>query len=379
MEQEGARVLECWRCQMNDKITLYPANWLYNASVGGVVQVYPQYFEFQENLVVMDKNIFDDINIKDYLDKERIINLKGKNEFYPNFIDTSGKQIDVFKNYIKSLRKLQKKGNCNICGNAHFIEEETFNKLYNSDQSAKKFLDKVSKFDMVFNKLLGPSKNEFPNSFWNINQSLSVCHLCSFLLIHQHLAFTELSDKSQIFINTPSFKLIYGLNQLIKNMYRYSTTNKSSLREIFAVSLIDYSRKLTTTLSQWLTMNLEVVIITFKEKNKLIDFFSLQAEVANLISDRTIASKLSEIGESVILNIILDQRYSELIDIGYKLLRIGVKEKKDINKSDREFLNSLLKLENNKKNPSKLADKLFSLYSLIEEKLKGDKKWKYKI
>lgn len=359
---------------MSEKITLYPASWLYNASVIGLIQTKPEFFEFYENIALMEKNIFENIHFDDYFDITKIINLKGKNDYYPNFIDTRGDQREVFEKFIRSFKDLVQSGNCHICGNAFNIDDSLFQLIYESSDAAKRFLNKVKKFDMIYNRLLGPSVSKYPNGVWNLDQSLEVCNLCSFLLIHHHLSYTKLSDGSKIFINAPSFKLMYELNRLIKNLYGQDNEGNAPIRELLATSIIEYSRKLTTVLSKWLTANIEIVI----RNGNQIDFFSLPAEVSNLISDRDIAALLASIGESNLLNLILDQKYTDLIEYGYRFLRIGLKEKSEINKSDRDFINSIIKKETNRKNLSELANKLFTLYLLIEDKLKENKQWNYK-
>ncbi|MGB9665356.1 MAG: hypothetical protein ACPL25_10640 [Ignavibacteria bacterium] len=359
---------------MNDKITLYPASWLYNAGVVGLIQTKSEFFEFQENLVVMDKNIFQRIDFEDYFDINRIINLKGKNEFYPNFIDTQGNQIEIFKKFISSFNGLIQSGYCHICGNAFNISKDVFQEIYESSDAGKNFLSKIQNFDMIYNSLLGPSTSKFPNGVWNLDQSLEVCNLCSFILIHHHLSYTKLSDGTKIFINAPSFRLMYELNRLIKNLYGQDSSQNIPVREILATSVIEYSRKLSALFSKWLVANIEVVIKT----NDKIDFFSLPAEVSILISDRNISALLASIGESKILNLVLDQNYSELIDYGYDFLKIGLKENKSLSKLDKELINNVIKRESNKQNITLFADKLFTLYSLIEEKLKENKKWNYR-
>ncbi|MCR4418170.1 MAG: hypothetical protein NUV92_10565 [Ignavibacteria bacterium] len=359
---------------MNDKIILYPSNWLYNAGVVGLIQTQPDFFEFEDNLVIMDRHIFQNIDIENYFDQAKIINLKGNNKFYPNFIDKDGNQKEFFIKFVESFfDHLNQSGNCHICGNAYNLDNTALQKLISKD-AGRQFIEKVKKFDMVYNRLLGPSLNKYPNGAWNLDQSLDICNLCTFLLIHHHLSYTKLSDRSEIFINAPSFKLMYELNRLIRGLYGQSNASQTSVRELFAISIIEYSRRLSTLLSEWLTLNIEVVI---KTDNK-IDFFSLPAEVSNLISDRDISALLAAIGESKILNLVLDQNYSDLIDYGYKFLRIGLKDKNEINEADRGFIDNTIKMERNRKNLSALADQLFKLYSIIEEKLKENQKWNYR-
>jgi len=354
---------------MNYKIILYPSNWLYNAGVMGLIFTYPEYFTFKNGSVELDINLFKNIDYESYYFKDgKVINLIGKNQFYPNYIDTKGNQKDIFIKYFTSFSELENSGFCHICSNPHYINQNRYSELESGDKAAEKFLSKVKNFDMVYNKLLGPSKSKFPNSFWNLNESLSVCHLCSFVLIHHHLVYVELADKSQIFINAPSFKLMFELNRIIKSIYGSGLyDDQTSKREILATSIIEYARKVNVFLGKWTSMNIEIIIKS--EDN--IDFLSLPFDVINIISDRDIANLLGEIGETEVLKLILDQKFSELIDWAYKILRISFKKPENISKNDKDFIKNLMKLKRNQLNSQEFANKLLKLYSLIEDKLKG--------
>ncbi len=355
---------------MNDRIILYPASWLYNAGVIGLATLKQEYFNFINGAVELDRIIFDNLNLaENYFDVSKVINLKGKNDIYPNFIDTKGNQKDVFIEFISSFKYLLSNGECHICSTPHYLSNEKISEIKNSfGKNADNFLSKIKSFDMVFNRLLGPTSSKFPNGFWNLNLSLDICHLCSFILIHHHLALTKLADNSQIFINAPSFQLMFELNRLVKAMFEASTFQEQrTKREILAISLIEYASKIPVMLGYWTSMNIEVVTKTRDN----IDFFSLPFEVVQIISNRNIAALLSDIGETMILNLVLDQRYQELIDLSYKILRVALKKESDKSKYDKDALKDLVKLSKNREKPIEFSNKLLKLYSLIEEKLKG--------
>ncbi len=352
--------------EQNNLITLYPSNWLYNAGVVGFVSTLPNdKFEFMDGVVNIKKDIFKLLDIENnYFDREKIINLKGKNEYYPNYIDKEGNQKSIFIEFIKAFGDLERIGNCNICNNAYYLMENRIEELRTKNESAKKFFEKIKNFNMVHSKKLGPSEGEFPNGFWNMKQSLEVCHLCNFILIHQHIPFTTFSDSSQIFINAPSFKIMYELNKLVSETYGTSNLEEArSKREILATSIIEYSRRITSTLGLWTEMNIELVTKT----KSGIDFFSLPYDVVRIISDRRIAALLSELGEFKILNKILDRKFSELVEIGYLLLRESTK---DFDKRNKDLIRGLLYRWNNQSNLTQAANKILKLYSLIEEKIK---------
>lgn len=362
----------------NNRLTLYPSSWLYNAGVVGLLK----YIDSENYLtdwnneekyslsptgeVTINKYLFEKIDIeRKYFSDEKEISLIGKNILYPNFIDKDKKQINAFKVFIKTLSKAKeiKDRNCFLCNNPYFIEDTS---SILAEESGDKFLNKIEYLNMVHNSILGASLDSFPNAYWNFENKFPLCHLCVFVLIHHHLALTELADKSKIFINAPTFKLMYELNRLVKAMFKAKTEHLTR-KEILAISLIEYSRKLSVSLGMWQLMNIEVVV----RKNDNIDYLTLPYDVMRIISDRKIASLLSEIGETKILQLILEERFSELTDLGYKILRTSLKNKKEISSYDRDLINDIIKLDSNKYNPTDLANKILFLYSLIEEKLKG--------
>jgi len=349
----------------SDTITLYPTSWLYNAGVVGFISSIPfDNFKFVDGVIEVNRSVFQNLDVEsNYFDKERIINLKGKNEFYPNYIDTKGNQKSIFIDFIRSFTNLEQTGNCNICNNAHYVPNEQIESLRNKNEVARKFFEKIKNFNMVHSKKLGPSEGEFPNGFWNMKQSLETCHLCNFILLHQHIPSIKLAGYSEIFINAPSFKVMYELNNLVKETYGNASKEETrSKREILATSVIEYSRKITSTLGLWTEMNIEVVT---KTRNG-IDFFSLPYDVLKIISDRRIAALLSELGEFKILNKVLDRNFSELTEIAYLLLRESTK---DFNNRNNDLIKGLLYRRENKKYLTQTANKILKLYSLIEEKI----------
>jgi hypothetical protein len=86
-------------------ITIYPSNWLYNAGVVGFLSCldrndylkdYPdneKKYIFENNYVKVNKKIFNKVQVNsNYFENGKVINLKGKNQYYPNFIDVNGNQ-----------------------------------------------------------------------------------------------------------------------------------------------------------------------------------------------------------------------------------------------------------------------------------------------
>jgi CRISPR-associated protein Cst1 len=354
-------------------ITLHPSNWLYNAGVVGFwgcldredylnnpVENFDDKYKIQcDGTIAIKREVFDKIKIyENYFENGKVVNLKGKNPYYPNFIDVKGNQKDVFKAFVTTISNLENTINseCDSCRGGILINKDRLNNGIDDIQK-ENFFSKISELNMVHNKLLGPSE-KFPNSYWNLDAGFKICHLCTFLLIHHHLAFTRLADGSEIFINAPSFKLMYELNKLVRELFGKTEASSSQKREILAMSVIEYSRRLQTTLGQWNSMNIEIVI----KRRDLIDFYVLPYETAQLLEDRAIAAILSDIGEFSVLNCILDGSHDELLFFAHDLIRISIKEK---NKADNSLVNDYLKREVNKYDLSLTAQKILRLYANI--------------
>jgi CRISPR-associated protein Cst1 len=372
----------------NDYITLYPSNWLYNAGVLGFIKSlkdYPDFSEFTNEPeifnvpisgeIVIQKKVFETLNVeKRYFDEQKLISIIGKNKYYKNYLQSNQKEL--FKEFVRSLKNHLTTSNCQLCNEGKYLEKDEIERLNLLDPSDKKFLNRIQSFNMVHNSELGPSSGEFPNGFWNCKQSTKICHLCSFLIIHQHLAISQLSNKSDIFINAPSFKLMYDLNNFATQVFSYqNSSDERSKREILALSIIEYTLKAKSMLSAWSNMNLEIVNkYRLKRDNKWIEkieFFSLPYDVIQIITNRYVAAQLSDIGEFRILNFVLDKAYSKLIELGYRLLNLSTKETADRrNKADDSFINDWLFQYKNKKDLGNTANKILKLYALIEEQTK---------
>lgn len=405
------------------KITLYPSNWLYNASVVGLLAVQEGAGEHLDQYLQEDGSYrlpgkyFESTQIKAREIPKAIVNLvnalvsdkeleewlteanRGKytcfeeelGEFafrfiragnklfasktpYQNLVQLSEWQSYEFSELVGQIPKFIKQPKCQICD---LCRE---NPIYIQNQKSK-LQQRLAKLQSAHLKGLGPSFGEFPNGFWNMNQSMKICFLCAFLIIHHHLAFTRLSDGSEIFINAPSFKVMYYLNKFAREAFgATSLAEARAKREILAMSVIEYATKIQTTLGVWTGMNIEVV--TRREywidekKHVKIEFFSLPYGVIQLLADRRIASLLSQIGEFSILNLVLNQDFSRLMELGYRLLRIGLKDT-EWQESEEKFVNQNLGLDRNKKNPAKVAEQIFDLLALIEEKQKRRSTYEY--
>jgi CRISPR-associated protein Cst1 len=247
---------------------------------------------------------------------------------------------------------------CGICGSS----------LIQYPNREPKLEERLAKFQHTHFTILGPSEGEFPNSFWNGNSSLWVCPLCVYFMLHRDFAFINLADGSRIFLNAPSFQVMWYLNKLVREIY--ARENIASVREILGMSLIELALRLGVQLGVWKKMNIEVVSI----KGEEVSFCSLPYEVVQLLLDKEIASSLVRIGEISVLRMVLEKRFGEILEMGERLMMIAAKPEKSWGKSERKYINSQIGLERNRKNEVKLMDfaaSLFSLHALIEERMGG--------
>jgi CRISPR-associated protein Cst1 len=351
-------------------ITLYPSNWLYNAGVIGLMRVLEELGEEIEKFIFKDGTV-------------GLLITKNSSEIFDKWVELSPKSkegksmVYGFKNayYANQTEKSIK----------HRIESLLGKSTYKSGKiefscSFCTSKIKVKKTDATFlnqafgNILLGSEKS-FSNMYWSNSASDFICQQCEFIIMCHHLALTRLSDGSEIFINAPSFKVMYYLNKFAREVFGALSEEMHSKRNILAMSVIEYATRIRATLGVWTGMNIEIV--SKSKRGDQIEFFSLPYEVIQLLSDRRIAGLLSQIGEFSILNRVLDQDFSRLMETGYRLLRIGLKPDRERGKSENDFVNQTLRLGKNRRDPARVADQIFQLCALIEEKRNRRKSYEY--
>ena len=398
------------------EIVLYPGNWLYNAGIVGFLRVleatrlpgldvqsflssdgtvkisdFPDSLFEKENVDGVPLSLFSrcffqeswDLLLSEEkkrgIDRERDIAkvIQGIwgvlfNVYYRGFFsaDTNKIFIGTKKDPKPLLQKFDEfaikaitpvpapsEASCSFCGDACV----TF--------------DYKNRFSCEHSQLLGSSASTekgMPNSFWgnNIQHGLPICDRCSFMLLCSHLALIVLADGSRIFLNAPSFQVMWYLNRLVREIY--ARENIASVREILGMSLIELALRLGVQFGVWTEMNIEVVSIRGKE----VSFCSLPYEVTRLLLDRGIASSLSEVGEMSVLRMVLDRQFAQILQLGERLLAIALRPKGEWGKQEKQYINDNIHLERNKESGAKLMDfaaRLFSLYALVQEKLGGDR------
>jgi len=354
---------------MEDKITLYPSNWLYNAGVVGFLKVL-QYNGI--NFEIDGKLIIDRFAIKESYKgiiryHEDVLNesfsISGKNKRYPNYIQSS--QEEFFENhYIKALQKVEKKQHktCSWC-EGYFIPQILIDDIKSEFKgNFSSFLEQREKFQGIHFAGLGAAVTKVPNSFWNLNFSTPICHLCSYLIIFHHLAFIKTSE-CEIFINGPNFKLIWDLNNFAEKILTKS--REYEVRKILSSSLLQWAIKRRTLLGAWTMMNIEVIV----KKGSIIDYFDLPPNITKILLDYEIASLIEEINEEKIFDLILAGNFSELEKANYFVLRAILKLKKNDEISKNDPITKYFTNYNDLKYLRRVSQILPKLYGKILEKI----------
>ena len=339
------------------QIILYPSNWLYNAGVIGLMRVLED-INISPNSIINERKL-PQINIQrtdDIFNKWKELTENagyrwgGQKGYYANQTEGS------IKSRINALFSTQTTNNSSRRRRSQTFVCSFCSKTFHGSKSSLSFVDQS------FGNLLMSTRTT-PNFFWALEKDLFCCQKCEFILMCHHLAFITLGDGSEIFINAPSFDSMWYLNKFVREVY--AKEDAKTKRELLGMSIIEYATKVQHTLGMWTIMNIEIV----SKYKDYIDFFSLPDQTTKLLSDKEIAGLLSNTGEFKVFNTVLDGAYQSLTENGYRLLKVALKTPNERNKSEKKFLDSYLRLEKNKKDLLKTANKILKLYALIEQKI----------
>lgn len=366
-------------------IELYPGNWLNNASIVGflfslqkIESIDVSDFLFSDGRAVFPKELFSKLKVQERYFTEKLCECliignvsKTSKVKYINYINPSNKgDKEGFEDYVRELGFVINNGHrCVLSNTTYKLSSISIKKLndkwveYGSKEGGfENFLKSITKVSGRINERLGGAES-YPNGNWALKNSTYINPLFSFLVIHQHLAFTKLADYSNVFINAPTFQMMYELNKILMEM---AGKENVTYRNLLAMSIVEFSIKTNVLLNSWTGMNMEIISI----KKDKIEFISIPYNTVKLLSNKKIAELIGSIGDFKILNLVIDQKWDELVEIGYRLLKISMN---GIGKEDRNFIGQFYTPEGYKTPLSikNLANKLLKLYSLITERIKN--------
>ncbi|WP_238524959.1 type I-B CRISPR-associated protein Cas8b1/Cst1 [Caldicellulosiruptor owensensis] len=315
------------------------------------------------------------MNVEERYYVKKISSIIGKSSSYKNYLQYYDEYKSAFVFFVKNLGRIKEIYDCVPCGfcgrKFEFSDLDILSikrqiKNEKIEKAFENFLKGVKKYDVRHNALLGPSAGEFPNSFWNKNVSFKICPLCAYLIIHHHKALTRLEDNSEIFINAPSFKVMWYLNKYLQTVYEKEKI--ATTKELLGMSIIEMALKVNVQLGKWNMMNIEIVT----KSNGKVDFFSMPYEITVLLSNHEVASLLNDIGELKVLNLILNSDFIKVLELAERIFKIALKPEKERSEQDKKFISENIKLQKNIENLTSLSYKLFKLYAVIEEKAKKE-------
>ncbi len=320
-------------------LTLYPGHWLYNAGVIGFLRVLEEDFGYNvtgfmtNGCVKLDRNIFLTVSSKynqlHFSDTKKELKVTGKNKFHPNFWQGSWDRTKL-KLFISSLATATTANStCSFCVHPLHVDEASLI----AQGVPQKFFEGISEFNnRILDMKMGSALTESPNAAWNLNTVLPICHLCAYLLLFAPLGLTDMQHNEHIFVNSPSFKVIWLLNLQVQTVLRRT----KSIREILGLSLVQATIREQLTLHRWTAHNVEVVV----KRGDKIEFVTVPGEIVLILNNREIAHKLNAIKELTILRHVLDQKWDMLLEVGYRLIRITRKE--NYSDPEREYIREWL-------------------------------------
>jgi CRISPR-associated protein Cst1 len=312
-------------------IVIYPQSWLHNANVYGFLKVINEKSkEGKISFGVMDI-LKDDgtVVLLDEMLEELYKPCKYGNEEIPaifafNLEETErlsgeGKALSYFRgksyyeNYLNPSRPsewfyeaaryifrepvLEGSESCFLCGNPLQPEESEYKDL--------------KRFSRMLFGDLATSEETFPNRFWDMSNKFYLCDLCSQLALFRHFVFPKNSNK-EIFVNVPSFKAIWYLNEAIK-AYRDLNIELSVSRAVAEVHM-----KLQRLLGVWERQNIEIV----NYDGESYSVYYVPQRTVDLLLNTRISSILNSINSIKIFEtVIYPERLNKLIEVEYFLLK----------------------------------------------------------
>jgi len=129
------------------------------------------------------------------------------------------------------------------------------------------------------------------------------------------------------------------------------------------------------TLHRWALQNIEIVV---RDRDSL-EFIQLPAATVQVLTNQRVARQLNRIGELKILQLVLENKIDQLLEIGQHLLRIAQKD--TFTKSDKAFVTAELPYQAKKRNLtqessrtqlSEIAYQILTLNAMVREAINGE-------
>ena len=334
------------------EIVIYPHNWVHNANVYGFLKALSWYgFDVSKLLkddgtLTLSEDIQKDIYEKESgipklykiwiesTDKLRIAKVNEKYDpyvnipkrffmnderLYKNLIPERGDKLEKFWvelrrmiEHVFDTPKIEGNDTCFLCGNPVSVPNDK--KLIRYHEFSPELFGKLSSWI-----------RHFPNAFWNMEQNLYVCDVCSQMALFRHFVFYKNNDK---FINAPSFKVIWYLNEALEAFKKLNTN------EALGYSLLETSLKIYRILGAWARQNVEIITLT----DSGYEISYLPPKVVDSLLTPKVVYLLKVIRDDEIFQKVLREDTNGILTDTYISLRMKITERQNlIRKAKREI------------------------------------------
>lgn len=167
--------------------------------------------------------------------------------------------------------------------------------------------EKVVFFSNAISKHLGSSVDSFPNIYWDSQSNLIMCSLC-----RSYLLFFHIIHSRRHYVNSDSISLNWHLNNLLQEKSKITRSSQKSFLEA-----IRYDTQMRSTIGSWGLQNLELVSLEWDDTKVQ----PISERIANLLLLPRIANLLGLISDSLVWDIVIQERFSYLLNLAYKQLR----------------------------------------------------------
>ncbi|GIV22463.1 MAG: hypothetical protein KatS3mg025_0122 [Bacteroidia bacterium] len=161
---------------------------------------------------------------------------------------------------------------------------------------------------------LFPAQSSFPNAFRGLHEegTLRLSRPALTAILFHHLAFTRLSDNSEVFINAPSFKLMWHLNRLLKGI-----SEQQEALPLLATSVVEYSLRIQRMLGGWVFQNIQLI----HRQGETVETVTLSPAVVRLLLRPKVTQALARLRSSALVRALLAGRFGIVQHLSYLALR----------------------------------------------------------
>ncbi|HAA08919.1 MAG: hypothetical protein GX176_08155 [Syntrophomonadaceae bacterium] len=166
--------------------------------------------------------------------------------------------------------------------------------------------EKVAFFSSAISKHLGSNLDGFPNIYWDSQSNMIMCSLC-----RSYLLFFHIIHSRRHYVSSDSISLNWYLNNLLQEKSKITRSSQRAL-----LDALRYDTQMRRALGSWGLQNMELVSLEWDDAKVQ----PISERLANLLLLPRIANLLGLISNSLVWDIVIQERYSYLLNLAYKQL-----------------------------------------------------------